>query len=474
MQRYEWLPALIHSIPKSVNSDRITPYAVALEGWRRGLHLKYYTLKVKGQIYIHFSLSNDGKEIKFARSTGPNISPEARKICKNKSLTKKYLEECNIPVPKAQLFKKPINQDEIIKFAESITYPVVLKPVDGKMGRGVIPGIIDSDNLKKALNYVINDLGYSEILVEKHIFGEEYRIYVVDGKVIGAIKRIPAYIYGDGETTIKKLIEKKNLDRKKVPSLRSRPIKINKEVIEYISQAGYTLESVLEKDELLVIRKNSNVSSGGEPIDVTDELSENIKRIAVDACNAIPDLPICGVDMIVEKNNDSGYVIELNTAPGIASHLFPLQGKARDIPKKIIDYYFPETTLQSNPVSKKFYFNYPKIEKLLQSYLVKEIILPNVPKGDICFRAYIIEGIVQGVNYRRWIKNHGVKLKLNGFAENRKDGSVLVVVAGMKYNLETFDKIIRYRAPKRAKITNIKEIDWDKPIMIGFEIKKEK
>lgn len=67
------------------------------------------------------------------------------------------------------------------------------------MGRGVIPGIIDCDNLKKALNYVINDLGYSEILVEKHIFGEEYRIYVVDGKVIGAIKRIPAYIYTETE-----------------------------------------------------------------------------------------------------------------------------------------------------------------------------------------------------------------------------------------------------------------------------------
>lgn len=474
MSEQQWIPNLDSSIPSSINSDRITPYTVALEGWRRGLSLKYYSIKSNGNIYIHFSLSDGTKEIKFPRSTGPDITLEARKICKNKLLTKIYLEKANIPVPEGRIFKTPIIQDEIIKYAETLNYPVVVKPSDGKMGKGVIPGIKNSDNLRRALNYVCNDLGYSEIIIEKHVFGEEYRVYVVDGKVIGAIKRIPAYITGDGSTPINKLIDVKNNQRKKVPSLRSRPIKINAEVKENISQVGYTLDSVLEKNKRLILRKNSNVSSGGEPIDVTDELSENIKLLAVNACKAIPDLPISGVDIIVDKKNDAGYVIELNTAPGIASHLFPLRGKARNIPKAIIDYYFPETISHNNPSSNKFYFDFPKIEKLLSSYFVKEIKLPNVPKEDLMFKSYSVEGVVQGVNYRCWVKEHAMKLELNGFAENKKDGSVLVVVCGNQQKVEQFDHIIHHSAPARAKVEYVKELDWEKPIKIGFEIRKEK
>lgn len=474
MIEHQWLPYLESSIPSSINSDKITPYTVALEGWRRGLTLKYYTVKSNNNIFIQFSLSDGNKEIKFPRSTGPNLTLEARKICKNKLLTKRYLEKANIPVPKGRIFKTPIIQDEIIKYAETLNYPVVIKPSDGKMGKGVIPGIKNSDNLKRVLNYVCNDLGYSEIIMEKHVYGEEYRVYVVDGEVIGAIKRIPAYIIGDGLTSIKKLILHKNKKRKETPSLRSRPIKINTEVKECISQAGYTLDSILEKNKRLVLRKNSNVSSGGEPIDVTDELSDNIKQIAVNACKAIPGLPISGVDIIVDENIDSGYVLELNTAPGIASHLFPLEGKARNIPKAIIDYYFPETSMHINPSSKKLYFDYPKIEKLLKSYVVKKIKLPSIPKGNLIFKSYIVEGVVQGVNYRRWIKKNAMNLELNGFAENRKDGSVLVVVCGIQQKIDQFNKIICHSAPPRAKVTNIKKLDWDKPIKIGFEIRKEK
>lgn len=471
--KYDWIPGLSESIPKDVNSDRITSYTVALEGWRRGLSLKYCTTKSRGQIFIQFILSNGSKTLKFSRSTGPDVTREAVNICKNKLLTKKYLEKADIPVPKGKAFITPINYDELLKYAEILGYPVVIKPISAKMGKGVIPEIKNEEELIKAFNYVTNELGYSEIIVEKHVFGEEYRVYVVKDKVIGAIKRIPAYVIGDGVSSIKDLIEIKNKERKQIPSLRSRPIKIDTEVKEYVSQAGYTLDSILDKNEYLVLRKNSNVSSGGEPIDVTDELSENIKRIAVNACRAIPGLPISGVDIVVDKINNTCSVLELNTGPGISSHLFPLKGKARDIPKAIIDYYFPETSSQKNPISNRFYFDYSKIENKLLSHSLKEIKLPMVPQGEIIFKAFIVSGKVQGVNYRQWIRRQAFNLDLNGFAENKKDGSVFIVVSGNKKNIEEFEKIIYNKGPKHAKIENISVVNWDNPINIGFVIKKE-
>src|SRR5699024_9709724 len=106
---------------------------------------------------------------------------------------------------------------------------------------------------------------------------------------------------------------------------------------------GYSLYSVLNQNEQLYLNDLSNVSLGGEPVDYTEYLTQSQRDIAINATKAIPGLAQCGVDMMIRDDTEEGLIIELNSSPGIGSHLFPVKGKARDIPKFIIDHYFPGT-----------------------------------------------------------------------------------------------------------------------------------
>lgn len=464
----QWLPQLNNSVPEEVTSDKLSMYTIALEGWRRGLTLKFFNIKYGRRLEINYSLASKDREYKFAVSKGEKVTKEAMKISKSKISTKKYLTKNNVPVPIGEKFGADREDQDIINYAVSLGFPVVLKPTDGNLGKGVIPNILNIKDLKDALKHVRVKLGYREVIIEQHITGEEYRIYVIDGKVIGAINRIPANIIGDGKSSIQQLITKKNLERKKNPNLKNRPIKIDKEVKKYVKQAGYTFESIPKKDEQIFLRKNSNVSSGGDPIDVTDELTPEIKEIAVGASKAIPGLVQCGVDVIVNKANNTGAVIEVNTRPGIGSHLYPVKGKARDIPSAIIDYYFPETKTSTN----NFYFDYKDITEILRSKKAMEVKVTQVPLQNFIIKAFQVFGRVQGVGYRKWIQRKALSLKLDGFVKNQSDGSVLIVIAGNEENIKAFKNIVNKQAPRRGEVKEVIEQNWDKPIKVGFEIEE--
>src|SRR5699024_1159343 len=138
------------------------------------------------------------------------------------------------------------------------------------------------------LEYLRNELEENEIIVEKYIPGNDYRLYIVGADVVGAIWRVPPNIVGDGINSIKALIDIKNSERKLNQRLANCPIKIDQETIDYIRRSGYTLESVPEKDEVIYTNDKGNVSIGGDPIDVLDELSDEVKETAVAALQAIP------------------------------------------------------------------------------------------------------------------------------------------------------------------------------------------
>src|SRR5699024_6269210 len=116
--------------------------------------------------------------------------------CIDKSKTKDYLEANNVPTPKGKCFNSEAGETEIAKCADELGYPVVLKPTYGYAGKGVIAGIQNKGELLDALNYVKKDLGFEELIIEEYFKGEDYRIYVVDNKVISVIKRVTANVIG--------------------------------------------------------------------------------------------------------------------------------------------------------------------------------------------------------------------------------------------------------------------------------------
>lgn len=464
---YDYLPHLENCIPSSVSPDKLSMYTIALEGWRRGLPLKFYITTYGSRREINYSFEYQGKEYKFAVSKGDEVTSEAMKIAKDKYLTKEYLSKNNVSVPEGRKFDKTVDDETILNYADEIGYPVVLKPADANLGRGVIPNIQDRNELNESLQRVRYDLNFHDVIIEKHIDGEEVRMYVIDGKVIAAMKRIPAYIIGDGKNTIRQLIKTKNKERRKNPNYKGRNIKIDNELKVNVEKQGYTLESILEKNKRLFLRNNSNISSGGESIDVTEQISKELKELAIQATKAIPGLIQSGVDVMINEKENTGAIIEVNTRPGIGGHLFPSKGKARDIPKAIIDYYFPDTKRREK--SSNFYFDYTSVKESLNSGLAQEVIVPPLPNEDVTIKTFNLEGDLSSISLKRKIQQKALCSNLYGFIQPNSKHTGIIVLAGSDENIDEFLK--KMEDEKNIKVIK-SNIEWNKPIKAGFEIKK--
>lgn len=466
---YKWLPHLEDAVPVAGQGKRISTYTLALEGWRRGLSLKFYSLiDEENKLKIRYSLDYEGREHHFELSKGDKVTREAFDICDDKDLTKKYLEKAGVPVPRGEKFLNGRNDEEIIAYANQLGYPIVLKPVSANGGKGVFANIQNEEMLRETLPYVREELNYRDVIIETRIPGEkEYRIIVLEDQVLGAMHRIPANVIGDGVNTIRHLIHLKNDFRKKNPHLTSRLIKIDKEVLDMIENAGYTLDSVVEKGKRLFLREQSNLSNGGDSVDVTNIITPEMERIAIEATKAIPGLMHSGVDMIIDDEHRSGVVIEVNSRPGLGGHLFPIEGIPRDLAKEFIDYYFPETISQERT---NLYFNFDSIIEPLTNRSAKLVELPIPPLGKLYGKRYMVSGKVQGVGYRKWIKKQAQSLGLQGFAKNTSDGEVEVVAVSSNSQIFNNFKEICEEGSPNSEVLNIVEEDWNKPVKIGFEV----
>lgn len=461
-----FLPHLENSIPENVFSYTLSLYSVALEGWRRGLTLRFENKK-KSKSQTVFYLSNDVKEHRFEVTRGDEVTREAIKICINKELTKKYLVKANVPTPKGKVFHEE-SDSEVISYAKGLGYPLVVKPTDGTGGHGVIAGIRNEKELKEALMFVRKELKYDNIIIEKHFDGIDCRAYVIDNKVVGAIKRVPAYVIGDGQSSIRTLIKRKEEERFKNPALFGRKIAIDQELHNMLDKQGYSLNSIPPKNERVVLKSKNNVSSGGESIDITDELSAEIKQIAVDAANAIPGLVQGGIDLMVNLEERTATVIEINSRPHITAQIFPTKGKARNIPKAIIDYYFPETKADYN--SPLAFFDFNHVWEAFRKGVSQEITIPDLPKGKLIARSFYISDI-KSKKYRSWLRRNALRLNLSGYVKHfRSENRYQIIVLGTEKSVDRFRKLIKETSIKKYKSKKISESPYSQPIQMGFKI----
>ena len=476
------LPQLPNEIVKNARKTRLDSFAVALEGWRRGLKLKWYTkdsehfqdmiifgVNPPGRLY---SLSSDERTHYFFRTRGDKVSNEAVLLVDDKGKTKEVLAKANVPVPKGKGFSEEATDEELIEYSKTLDYPLVFKPTDASLGDGVVTNIKNEEEFIKALNYVRHELGYKEVVIEQHVKGPEYRLYVVEDKVIGAYNRIPANITGDGVHTVEELIELKNYERRQNARLNSCLINIDVEVEEYVAKKGYTLSSVPKKGEYIPLRGKTNVSSGGDPIDVTDKISDEIKEIAVKAVKAIPGLHHAGVDIIINENEnikDPAVVLEINATAQIGGILYPLKGKARNIPAAIIDYYFPETKGFDTSKS-QVYFDMSTVLEPMENRAAIEVEVAPCPQGKIYAKRYLVTGNVSKDSYHRYLKKQALDQNLHGHVKNLTFDEIEIIVAGENpVAVENFKHVIR-RYPQGSSIKRIKVENWNEPVAVGFEI----
>ena len=462
-----------------VKGLKLCAFLVALEGWRRGLTLKWYAenhgldIKRVGTNHLGriFSLHDDENKHFFYRSRGDLVSKESVNICQFKERTKELLMEANISVPEGRKFDASVADEEMMLYASSLGFPVVLKPTSGSMGRGVYTNLQNIEELKAALQDLRTEYKYTSFIIERYLPGNEYRVYVVGDQVIAATNRIPANVVGDGKSSIKALISRKNKERKKNPYLASKPIKVDFEVEQMLKVNGYTLDSIVENGETVFLRQKSNLSSGGDPIDVTDELSDEVKQIAINSLKALPSIPHAGVDIIVDPSCDKkGYIIEINATAEIGFHLFPLKGKFRDVPRAIIDYYFPKTI---NNIKSTMYFDYESILAPLTTMSANEVEVINAPTGYIYKKAFKVKGKLSKVGYLSFVKKEAKELRLHGFVKTQNDKSVLVVATAQSIeNLETLKQLL-LQGTEKSVVEDVQEILMEQPVLMGFALIKE-
>ncbi|AGX42475.1 bifunctional glutamate--cysteine ligase GshA/glutathione synthetase GshB [Clostridium saccharobutylicum] len=259
-------------------------------------------------------------------------------IMENKSVTKKILKDNNIIVPNGIEVNSLYEVSNIIK--DFVHKPIVIKPKSTNFGTGIsiFSEGADEDSIIQAFKIAFK---YDNtVLIEEFIKGKEYRFLVTDDKVAGILCRIPANVKGDGKKTIKELVEIKNQD-----SLRGyhyvtplEKINLDENAALFLKQQNKDFNYIPKKDEIVYLRENSNISTGGDSIDYTECIPEKFKEIAVKSARAAG-AKICGVDMILENYRDENTnyaIIELNFNPAIHIHCYPFKGTERKIGEDVL------------------------------------------------------------------------------------------------------------------------------------------
>lgn len=468
MEERKWLPHLYRSVPKEAHGYLLSAYSIALEGWRRGMTLKF--TNDKGMLLRNFTLSYKGKSHQFSASRSDIVPKNAVRICIDKYLTKEYLMESGVPTPIGKIFTNKSSDEEVIIYANDLGYPLVLKPSNASGGQGVIANIKNIKEFREALQHVRHTLKFDDVIVEEFVKGEDYRVYVIDGKVVGIIGRKTAHVIGDGKSRIRRLLDKKVKERGENPAIQNSPIVIDKELHDMLALSDYTLDSIPGKGEEIPLKSISNVSVGGDPVDATDILPNEIKEIAINAARAIPGLVQAGVDVMYNSVDNTGYVLEINSKPSIRTHLFPIEGKARDIPKAIIDYCFPES-VSSEGTTASYYFGIQGIYKAFLHGEAKEFVVPDMPYGNISSFEWIISGSSR-INTKKWVLGRVRRLGLHGYVSQLKSGETSVVISGKINAIKEFEEMVKKEVARKSLRMEVKE--YTHPVKIGFEFKEFK
>ena len=263
-------------------------------------------------------------------------------LCQEKSLTNHMLRRVGVPVPEGQIVK---TAKAAWQAAQEIGLPVVVKPADGNQGKGVSINLTDKAKVGEAFT-IAHQFG-QEVLVERTIEGDDYRLLVINGQLEAAARRDPAQIVGDGQHTVAELIELLNQDPRRRPghgSILSR-VEISEAVTLTLSQQQMTLSSVPAAGQSVKLRRNSNLSTGGTATDVTDEVHPSNAQLAELAAQILA-LDVAGVDIVCRDigrplAEQGGAIVEVNAAPGLRMHLYPTNGQPRDVGMPIVEMLYP-------------------------------------------------------------------------------------------------------------------------------------
>ena len=281
-------------------------------------------------------------------STTSSIGVE---VACDKEDTKHLLEQANIQVAKGDIVRTERQLKAAVRY---VGYPLVIKPINGNHGRGITININDWDAALEGYE-AAKEISRS-VIVERFVVGDDYRLLVIDHKLVAAAKRTPANVIGNGKDTIQTLIDTVNADPRRGYGHENvlTMIKVNEMTENILSAKNYTLDTILEKDEVLHLKDTANLSTGGTAEDMTENVHpENI--FMAERISKVIDLDICGIDVMTTDiskplRETGGAVLEVNAGPGFRMHLAPTEGMPRNVASSVIDMMYPMGSTSRIPI----------------------------------------------------------------------------------------------------------------------------
>jgi len=311
--------------------------SIVRAAWNRGIPAR--RLNDRSLVQLGYG----SKQHRILAAETDRTSAVAEQIVQDKDLTKQLLAAIGVPVPKG----RPVTSaEDAWEAALEIGVPVVIKPQDGNQGRGVAVNLTTHEQVMNAFRAASAE--GSEIICERFAPGADYRLLVIGYKLVAASRREPPQVTGDGRHTIEELVAEANKDPRRGEDHATALSKLRLDDIAcgVLAEQGLTVDSVPAAGQIVLIRRNANLSTGGSATDVTDLVHPEVSARVCEGVRMVG-LDIAGVDVVCQDisrplEQQGGVIVEINAAPGLRMHLEPSYGKGRPVGEAIVSTMFPE------------------------------------------------------------------------------------------------------------------------------------
>lgn len=285
---------------------------------------------------------DDGKILEIFSATPPTTSYAAAHRANDKYFTHIAMQEAGLPVAETYLVRTETEALEKAQLLFDQQLKCVIKPLDAGHGHGITVEISSRSQIPAAFAYAQE---YSEaVLIQAHIEKPiDIRVSCINYKHIASLVRIPARVKGDGVHTAAELIDIENARGHRGENYAKELNIISGERAGMY--LGEDIHAIPPQGEWVQVLGTANVGTGGETVDVTDDLPDWLIQKAELAAKTLA-LPVAGVDFLVSAmphkdmtpEDLDAIVVEVNKCPALFMHDTPTHGKARGATVAYLDY----------------------------------------------------------------------------------------------------------------------------------------
>lgn len=265
-------------------------------------------------------------------------------ISREKHLSLHYLAEFGLPVVKTLVAR---DAEQAVSAAREIGFPVAIKPNDEGNSAGLYLDVRDEDEVRVAFEAAARTSRSGTVAVQPFLTDRHYRVLVAGDRIVGIAERIAAHVVGDGEHTVRELveIENRNPRRGTHKSDRLKKIVLDDTSERLLAKQGLTLNDVPPQGLEVQLQRIDDLDTGGEAIIQTGRVHPDNEAIILSAVRAM-ELDIAGVDLIAEDIGtsiweSSGGILEVNSDTGFSLIQFPTSEGAIDPGPAVIESLFP-------------------------------------------------------------------------------------------------------------------------------------